>query len=968
MVRATSADGSFSTQAFTIALTDVDEFDVGAITDVNAAANSVAENAAVGTLVGITASAGDADATTNAITYSLDNDAGGRFAIDGAHRRGDGGRRAGPETAASSHTITVRATSADGSFSTQAFTIGVTDVDEFDVGAISDTDAAADSVAENAAIGTLVGITASASDADATTNTITYSLDNDAGGRFAINAGSGVVTVAGALDAETATSHGITVRATSADGSFSTQGFTIAVSDVDEFAVGPVTDADATPDSVAERRDSGHTGGRHRCGGRCRCHPNTITYSLDVDAGGLFAINSSTGVVTLAGALDAEVAAAHSITVRATSADASFSTQAFNIVVTDVDESDVGPVSDSDPAIDAVDENAVIGTVVGITASALDADATNNTVTYTLTDDAGGLFAIDSVTGVVTVVGAIDAELASSHTISVEAASSDGSISSVDFVIGVNDLDEFDVGVISDIDLLPDAVDENAVVGTTVGVLAYATDDDATTSAITYSLDDDAGGRFAIDAVTGVVTVAGALDREVAALHSIIVRATSADGSFSTQTFNIGVNDVDEFDTGAISDIDAAANSVAENAAVGALVGITASASDADATTNTITYTLDNDAGGRFGIDGTTGVVTVAGVLDREAAPSHGIVVRATSADGSFSTQGFTIAVADVNEFGVGPITDANAAADSVAENAAPGTLVGITAVASDADATTNAITYSLDVDAGGRFAIDANTGVVTVAGALDAEAAVSHNIVVRAASADGSFSTQTLTVSVADVNEAPVINNQVFGGPENSANATVFGSIAFADQDVGDTATYTITAGNLGGAFSIDALGQLRVANSAALDFETTPSFSLTVQVQDAGGLTDTATVTVNLSGVNEAPALASNTLTVMQGGSVVVSPAYITASDVDNAAATLIFTVSSVANGRFELVGGPGVAITSFTQAEVTAGLVVFVQDGSAAAPSYQMTVSDGALSDGPVSAAISFSPSAPLIVPMR
>ena len=104
-------------------------------------------------------------------------------------------------------------------------------------------------------------------------------------------------------------------------------------------------------------------------------------------------------MVTLAGALDAEIATQHSITVRATSADGSFSTRAFNIVVTDVDEFDLGPISDSDAAVDAVDENAAVGTVVGITASAFDADATNNTVTYSLTDDAGGLFAIDSVTG-----------------------------------------------------------------------------------------------------------------------------------------------------------------------------------------------------------------------------------------------------------------------------------------------------------------------------------------------------------------------------------------------------------------------------------------------------------------------------------------------------------------------------------------------------------------------------------------
>ena len=39
-----------------------------------------------------------------------------------------------------------------------------------------------------------------------------------------------------------------------------------------------------------------------------------------------------------------------------------------------------------------------------------------------------------------------------------------------------------------------------------------------------------------------------------------------------------------------------------------------------------------------------------------------------------------------------------------------------MTAFADDADGT-DTVSYSLDDDAGGRFAIDANTGVVTVAG-----------------------------------------------------------------------------------------------------------------------------------------------------------------------------------------------------------------------------------------------------------
>ena len=166
-----------------------------------------------------------------------------------------------------------------------------------------------------------------------------------------------------------------------------------------------------------------------------------------------------------------------------------------------------------------------------------------------------------------------------------------------------------------------------------------------------------------------------------------------------------------------MSDTNATANAVNENSANGTAVGITAAASDADATTNTITYSLDDSAGGRFAIHASTGVVTVAGGLDRETAASYNITVRATSADTSVSTQMFTIAINDVDEFDVGAVTDSDATANAVNENAANGTAVGITAAASDADATTNAITYSLDDSAGGRFAIHATTGVVTVAG-----------------------------------------------------------------------------------------------------------------------------------------------------------------------------------------------------------------------------------------------------------
>ena len=65
------------------------------------------------------------------------------------------------------------------------------------------------------------------------------------------------------------------------------------------------------------------------------------------------------------------------------------------ISVIDENENAVGPVTDSDGTADTVAENAGVGTAVGITALATDPDGTD-TVTYSLTNDAGGLFAIDS--------------------------------------------------------------------------------------------------------------------------------------------------------------------------------------------------------------------------------------------------------------------------------------------------------------------------------------------------------------------------------------------------------------------------------------------------------------------------------------------------------------------------------------------------------------------------------------------
>lgn len=95
------------------------------------------------------------------------------------------------------------------------------------------------------------------------------------------------------------------------------------------------------------------------------------------------------------------------------------------------------------------------------------------------------------------------------------------------------------------------------------------------------------------------------------------------------------------------TDSDTDADSVAEGVAAGTRVGITASATDLDGTA--VTYSLTDDADGRFAIDGTTGVVTVASGARLDGPATHAITVMASDGEGGSSTASFTITVTNAD-------------------------------------------------------------------------------------------------------------------------------------------------------------------------------------------------------------------------------------------------------------------------------------------------------------------------------
>ena len=301
------------------------------------------------------------------------------------------------------------------------------------------------------------------------------------------------------------------------------------------------------------------------------------------------------------------------------------------------------------------------------------------------------------------------------HTYTVTAQASDGTLFNQQaFTIAVTDVP---IGPPVDTNAAANSVVEGAANGTAVGLTASAIDPNG--PATTYSLiGDTSGGGFTINASTGVVTVADStkIDFETLAFngrdsYSVTVQATN--GAVTTSTVLRDRRDRRRtVDAGGFSN--AAANIIAEGAANGSTVGVTASSTDVNGPG--VTYSLTGDtSGGGFTINAATGVVTVADStkIDYETAAGHAYSVTAQASDGTLSSsQTFTIGVSDV-----APSTpvDANAAANAVAEGAANGSTVGITASSTDVNGP--AVTYSLVGDtSGGGFTINAATGVITVA------------------------------------------------------------------------------------------------------------------------------------------------------------------------------------------------------------------------------------------------------------
>ena len=234
------------------------------------------------------------------------------------------------------------------------------------------------------------------------------------------------------------------------------------------------------------------------------------------------------------------------------------------------------------------------------------------------------------------------------------------------------------------------------------------------------------------------------------------------------------------------------------------------------------------------------------------------------------------------------PAFGTSAVGRSVAENAAPGAAVGAAVTAADSDpGDAQRLAYTLSGAAGGLFDIDSSTGQIRVGSAavLDYEAAVrSHSVTVTATDPSGASGDISVTVAVADVNEAPTAGPDTATAAEDSA---VVVAVLTNDTDPdGDTLTVARRDAPLHGRVAVQADNTL--AYTPTSDFNGKDIFTYTAS---DGRLTHETTVTVTVNPVNDQPKFpsTSTTRTIAEGAPAAAPVGRpVTAADVDGEALT--------------------------------------------------------------------------------
>ncbi len=387
---------------------------------------------------------------------------------------------------------------------------------------------------------------------------------------------------------------------------------------------------------------------------------------------------------------------------------------------------------------------------------------------------------------------------------------------------------------------------------------------------------------------------------------------------------------------------DGSAVTGAVNVAEGSLVVGVLSTTDADAN-DTHSYSLSGADAAKFEI--VNGELRFKEAVDYETATQKefNVTVRSTDNGGKFVSESFVINVTDVVE----AVSLSNTSVD---ENT---TAVGSLSTSGVGAGAT--VTYSLGGADASAFEIDGD--VILFKTAPDYETKSSYEVEVTSTDGGSLTATETFTVTINDVNEAPTA--VALSSTSVDENITAVGTLSTTDEDAGDSHTYEIGGTD---AASFEISGN-ELSFKTAPDFETKSSYSITITSTDAGGLSSNAeafTISINDVGTAFLESSLTNTITARTDGLSISGN--VVASDTSDASLTYsitsgvgtLGTLSLNADGSYSYVlnansgamaGGQDVFAVTVTDGTTpqTENLVITVEATTAAANEVLLLSSD-------------------------
>uniref|UniRef100_A0A8C7R379 Protocadherin-16 n=1 Tax=Oncorhynchus mykiss TaxID=8022 RepID=A0A8C7R379_ONCMY len=371
---------------------------------------------------------------------------------------------------------------------------------------------------------------------------------------------------------------------------------------------------------------------------------------------------------------------------------------------------------------------------------------------------------------------------------------------------------------------------------------------------VTYSLRSSSlSGLFKIDSLTGSITTAAIMDREIWTQTKLVVTATDRGTPRLAGSATLTVIIVDLNDNSPTIPLPREIR-VPENTLVGSVI-TQVTGNDVDSGP-ALSYTLhlDPSSQGVFGIHRYGGGVSLTAPLDYEEKTWYTLTVRAT--DSKHQTEAnLTILVEDVND-NAPTFTQDLYQVMTLAEHSPAGSAV-VTVTATDRDSGENGrVTYRVMSSTRDIFYIDPSNGTLFITQQAEFNSENPSILVViesRDMGTPALSSIATVQVQVTDVNDnAPVFHQSEYRATvsEDGLPGTTILTLEATDGDASRDNCgfdFTIASGNSGNAFQIESsvrflegrgfqtVGSV-VLTGEGLDFEAVSSYNLTVVVSDRG------------------------------------------------------------------------------------------------------------------------------------